>query len=274
MFSKAARIACCASLLVFTSFAVSPLAFAQDADAKLAEYSALLKRIENLRLSTAQREAMIETQNQQIESLTTQIEQVPETTAAVKDIALKMSAEIEKQIEQDLPFRLEERNARLGDLIELVNDREATGSQIFRRALGVIEIEANYGNAISAYIGDHPLNPGRRLKACQEDIESATCNLSKDTREKIDNGANLSGDGTLNDVSGEVKDGNYVHFGRMSFAYLDLDSREGFRYDAEAKNWVPLNSTEILNVRRAIRVAKGESAPAVVTGPVQIRAAQ
>ena len=60
----------------------------------------------------------------------------------------------------------------------------------------------------------------------------------------------------------------------MSLAYLDLDSREGFRWSKTTGGWEPLNDTEILNVRRAIRVAKGESAPAVVTGPLQIEAAQ
>ena len=266
--SKAARIALCASLLVGTQIVSAPLSYAQSADARVEEYSALLEKIANLRIETAQKEVMIATQKEQISSLQGQIAKLPETKAAVKDIALKMSAEIEKQIEQDIPFRLEERNERLGYLLTLVSDQAATGPQIFRRALGVIEIEANYGNSISAYIGDHPKTPGRRLAACREDIESPVCNLSKDTREKLDAGA------TLDDLAKEIKDGNYVHFGRMSFAYLDLDSREGFRWNEEAGDWEPLKSGDILNTRRAIRVAKGESAPGVLTAPVKIEAAQ
>ena len=271
MLSKAARIALCASLLVGTHIVSAPVSFAQNADVRLQEYSDLLDRIANIRIETAQKEVMVANQEGQISSLQDQIAKVPDTKAAVKDIALKMSAEIEKQIEQDIPFRLEERNERLGFLIGLVSDPAATGPQIYRRALGVIEIESNYGNSVSAYTGDHPTTPGRRLAACRENIESPVCNLTKDTLEKIEGGA------TIDDLANEIKDGNYVHFGRMSLAYLDLDSREGFRWNedaGESGDWEPLSSGDILNTRRAIRVAKGESAPGVVTAPVKIEAAQ
>lgn len=274
MFLKAARIACCASLLVSTHIMIAPSAIAQDANARAAEFSSLLKQIENVTLEMAHQEARVATQEKQIESLQAQISNVPNANASIKDMALKMVAEIEKQIEQDIPFRKEKRAGDLGYLLGIKNDPGAPASQIYREALRVIETEAEYGAAISAYTGNHPTAPGRRLKACQEDISSSVCNLSKELSDKLKDGAVIDGTGSPDDVSDEVKDGNYVHFGRMSLAYLDLDSREGFRWSKSTSSWEPLNDTEILNVRRAIRVAKGESAPAVVTGPLQIEAAQ
>lgn len=274
MFLKAARIVCCASLLVSTHIVFAPSAFAQDSNSKAAEFSSLLKQIENVTLETAHKQAQLATQEQQIESLQAQISTVPDTTATVKDMTFKMVAEIEKQIQQDVPFNTEKRNGDLAYLLNLKNDPTSSASQVFREALRVIEAEAEYGSAISAYTGNHPTKPGRRLKACIEDVESSECNLSKELSEKLEDGAVIDGSGSPKDVSEEVKDGNYVNFGRMSLAYLDLDSREGFRWNKQSNSWDPLNDTEILNVRRAIRVAKGESAPAVITGPLQIEAAQ
>ena len=130
------------------------------------------------------------------------------------------------------------------------------------------DVEANYGYTISAYTGDHPTAPGRRLAACKEDVESPVCNLSTDQKKKLESGL------TVDDISDSIKDGNYVHFGRLSFIYLDLDSREGFRWSKDTKGWEPLSSSDILNARKSVRIARGESAPGVVTAPIKVQAAQ
>jgi len=130
------------------------------------------------------------------------------------------------------------------------------------------DIEANYGYTISAYTGDHPTSPGRRMAACREDILSSVCNLSKDQMKKLEAGAKLDS------ISDTIKDGNYVHFGRLSFIYLDLDSREGYRWSKEANGWEPLSSSDIINARKSVRIARGESAPGVVTAPIKVQAAQ
>jgi len=170
-----------------------------------------------------------------------------------------MVAEIEKVIESDLPFLEEERTARLAKMRKELDDKTATDSDLFRRAMVLYDVEANYGYSISAYIGDHPITPGRRLNACIEDIESLTCNLSKEQREHMEDGGELEG------IADTIKDGNYVHFGRLSLIYLDLDSREGFRWGQDAGDdkkggWVPLSTGDIINARRSVRIARGESA--------------
>ncbi|WP_427449850.1 DUF3450 family protein [Litorimonas sp. WD9-15] len=265
---KIAHIALCAGLLAGAQLVSVPMATAQDADAAANSYAVLLDRIANKQIETAQRQVMLQSQQDKIARLEAQIEQVPQTAEAVRGIAVKMANEIEKQIEQDLPFRREERYARLGQLLGMVNDEDVRPSDLYRRAMAVMDIEVNYGNSVSAYTGDHPLTPGRRLAACREDVASATCNLSTDSRKKLEAGA------TIDDIQSEIKDGNYVHFGRMSFIYLDLDSREGFRWNQESSEWDKLSSGDIINTRRAVRIARGESAPGVVTAPIRVQAAQ
>lgn len=265
---KPARIAICVGLLAAAQLGIMPMTYAQDADAAVNEYSAVLDQIQNVKIATSQRQVMMESQKTNIDSLKDQISGVPATKDAVRGIVTKMVAEIAKVIESDLPFRKDEREARLAKMQTELADDTARPVDLYRRAMTLYDIEANYGYSISAYTGDHPKAPGRRLKACQEDIESATCNLSSDQKKQIEAGATVDG------ISGTIKDGNYVHFGRMSFIYLDLDSREGFRWSKELNDWEPLSSGDILNARKSVRIARGESAPGVVTAPIKMQASQ
>jgi hypothetical protein len=265
---KPARIALCLGLMVSTSVGI---AHAQDADAAVDEYVGVLNQIENVKISTAQRELMMAQQAANIERLQTQIETVPGTKSAVRGIVTEMVAEIEKVIVSDLPFRKEERFARLDRLRGLVAAEDTLDSDLFRRAMTLYDIEANYGYTISAYTGDHPLTPGRRLAACREDVESAACNLSKDQMKSLGDPDNRA---SVDVIADTIKDGNYVHFGRLSFIYLDLDSREGFRWSKDSDSWEPLSSSDILNARKSVRIARGESAPGVVTAPIKVQASQ
>ncbi len=263
-----ARIAICIGLMTSVQLGLTNFANAQDADVKAEQYSALLDQIQNVKLATAQREVMLASQTSEITNLREQIEAVPATKESIRGIVTRMTAEIEKIIESDLPFRKEERYARLDSLRQKLTDKSYGDADLYRRAITLYDIEANYGYAISAYTGDHPMSPGRRMAACVEDTESATCNLSNDQKKLLAAGA------TLDSISDTVKDGNFVHFGRMSFIYLDLDSREGFRWSKEADAWEKLPSRDIINARRAVRIARGESAPGVVTAPIKMQAAQ
>jgi len=270
---KPARIAFCVGLLASAQiagahFGLTSNAQAQDADSAVNEYSAILDQIQNVKLATQQRQVMMAEQDSDMESIRAQIAGLPETKGAVRGIVTKMVAEIAKVIESDLPFRKDEREARLNKMQTELADESARPVDLFRRAMTLYDIEANYGYSISAYTGDHPKSPGRRLAACKEDAMSATCNLSSDQKKLLKAG------NTIDSLASSIKDGNYVHFGRMSFIYLDLDSSEGFRWSKEAGDWEPLSSGDILNARRSVRIARGESAPGVVTAPIRVQAAQ
>lgn len=272
---RPARIAICFGLLVSAPIGVSTFAQAQDADAATSKYSGVLDQIQNIKVATKQRELMAAQQKANIETLKSQIKTVPATKGSVRGVVTNMVAEIEKVIVSDLPFRKEERFARLERLQSLLADKSALDSDLFRRAMTLYDIEANYGYTISAYTGNHPTSPGRRLIACRENLASPVCNLSKDLKDRLDGAFNIDGKpGDAADISDEIRDGNYVHFGRLSFIYLDLDSREGLRWSQDTKAWEPLSSGDILNARKSVRIARGESAPGVVTAPIKMQAAQ
>ena len=61
---------------------------------------------------------------------------------------------------------------------------------------------------------------------------------------------------------------NYLRYGRVSLVYMTKDEAEIAYYDIGSKTWKPVSSKQALEVRQAIRVAKGEAAPKLVMAPL------
>ena len=94
---------------------------AQSADTPLAEYTSLLQEIENQRNSIALKRALLGSQEKEIESLRAQIASVPALKETVKPMLTAMATEMRKQIASDIPFKLEERNDRMGAFSEAIS---------------------------------------------------------------------------------------------------------------------------------------------------------
>ena len=63
---------------------------------------------------------------------------------------------------------------------------------------------------------------------------------------------------------------NFLRFGRTSLVYMTKDETEVARYNTESKSWEILNGADALEMRQAIRVSRGEAAPAIVYAPVSV----
>lgn len=253
------------------ALALSAQVSAQDADAG-DRYAALLQQIENVKLETAQKEVFINTQKNQIANLRAQIAGIPATTATVEPLLEKMAAAIENEINSDYPFKIDERLIRLDKFRETLADKEATPGQKMRQALNIYDIEVGYGNSVAAYVGNNPKTPGTRYTACEADESSKACGLTTDHKKKmgyVDDKPTGNG-ATISDLKEELMDGAYLHYGRLALVYLEFDSSEAWRYDKEAKDWVELSGGDVLDVRRAVRIARGQSAPGVLAAPVNL----
>ncbi len=235
--------------IVSTCAGVALPASAQSAEE---QYKQLLTQISETQLILAQKEAFVANQDAQIADLEAQIQSLGDTKAAIPSIIEKMAAAIEREVNSDYPFDLDQRQARIADMKSTVGDEKATPGQKFRKALHVYNIEVNYGGSIEAFQGDHPKNP--------------TIREGDDRFEKDENGKVL-----VDPKSGlrvPIYDGNYLRYGRTSYVYLNNDGSSPLRYDLEKKDWIPLSSSEGMQVARGIRVAKGEIAPDVIYAPV------
>ena len=251
---------------------VSALSFgsahAQGADAKLAEYQALLAEIQNKKMSLASQQAKLQSQNAEIQSLNAQIKDVPAVIESVPDILQSMYSEIDKVISSDLPFKLTERYDRLAAFQEsIAEESESTPGEQMRRALSIYAIEAGYGSNVESYPGNHPIEEmaGSRYAACEADVTSRGCGLDEDLEKLLAEG------NSLDSIRGSLLDGDYLRYGRLSLVYVNHDGRNGYRYDSNTKDWVELQDNRMLDVRRDVRMAKGESQPAIVNAPVYVK---
>lgn len=250
---------------------------AQSADAPLDEYKALLQEIVDKRNTLALQRALLGSQEKEIESLRAQIQAVPELKESVKPMLAAMATEMREQISSDIPFKLEERNDRMGAFLEAIDkESEASVVEQMRRALSIYSIEMGYGSTVEAYAGNHPIEDfaGQRYVACEEDIESVKCGLDDDQNKLVDEWSEDAEGTALEALKPQLTDGDYLRYGRLALVYMDFDGATAYRYDANAakgEEWVELTGNRKLDMRRAVRMAKGESAPAVVSAPLYVK---
>ena len=241
-------------------------ASAQD-DAS-ARYSAVLQEISNMKLAIAHKQLQIKTQEAEIASLGEQIKSIPDVKKAVPPMLQVMASEMRKQISTDIPFKLEERNDRIGAFEDSISKgSEASIGEQMRRALSLYSIEMGYGSNVEAYAGDNPFEEksGARYNACLENLESSSCGLDEDQMKAVNNNIPLA------DLQGQLLDGDYLRYGRLALVYMQHDGTEAYRYDDRQKTWESLDGNQMLEIRRAVRMAKGESAPAVISAPLYAR---
>lgn len=273
------KICILTSAVILSGVGYTSLATAQTAGDKVEQYKSVLSRIADAKLSIAQKEAYVANQNAQIESLRAQIKNVGATKKTVDPMLSKMVTAIEGEMNSDLPFKEAERFNRLADVQDTMNDASASVGEKMRKVLNIYDVETGYGNSVSAYAGDNPKNPGTRLTACLSNVLSSDCALSTEVMKVMGykDGVKESEGSSVEDLSRSVeyenafKDGNYLHYGRLAFIYVQHDSSEAWRYDKDAKDWVQLSGADVLNARRSVRIAKGESAPGVITAPIALQ---
>lgn len=244
-------------------------ALAQDAAVpSVDQYKMVLQEISDRRTNLAQREFYIQQQNEEIALLSTRIAENSTVTASeeILPIVREMVAEIEKVMVADLPFRIERRFALLDDLRADLQAEDVSVFDVYRRAMQLYGQEVGYGLQVSSYQGLNPIveRQGQRYKACQADINSATCDLNKEQQGALRNGAEIE------DLEAQLYDGNYIHFGRLALLYLERDSSEGYRYNQTSSQWDTLSNSELLGLRQNVRIARGESAIGTMTAPIVI----
>ena len=82
-----------------------------------------------------------------------QIDRVELVGRGVAPLMLNMIDAIEKFVELDTPFLVEERNERVAGLHELMGRADVTDSEKYRRIMEAYQIENEFGRTIEAYRG-------------------------------------------------------------------------------------------------------------------------
>lgn len=126
-------------------------ALAQQTSDLLAEYRAVVRETDSLKIYNDQLEKVVMDQRDQIKSIDRQLAGLEQTNRDVVPLMLEMIDTLGKIVEADMPFRLEERRARVQKLRDMMDQSDVTTSEKYRRIMEAYQGELEYGRTTEAY---------------------------------------------------------------------------------------------------------------------------
>lgn len=124
-----------------------------ETDTLTAQYRLTLKKIESLQIFNRQLSQVIESQNEELESLQRQIDSVEEVGRAVTPLMLRMIEALDQFVAFDIPFLVQERKDRVASLRVLMRRSDVAEPERYRRILEAYQIENDYGRTIDSHSG-------------------------------------------------------------------------------------------------------------------------
>ena len=122
---------------------------ADDANAMLQEYRITLQQTDSLKSYNQQLEKLISTQSETLASIVKQLDSVEETQRNIVPLMLNMIDVLEKFIALDMPFLMDERQARLQIVKEMMDRPDVSLPDKYRRIMESYQIEMDYGRTIN-----------------------------------------------------------------------------------------------------------------------------
>lgn len=148
----------------------------------LAEFRSAVRETESLAIYNDNLERVVNDQREEIRSIEGQLEGLEDTNRGVVPLMLEMIATLEAIVEADIPFRIEQRRARVRRLREMMDQAEVTASEKYRRVMEAYQGELEFGRTTEAYSDKQPdtgqtvefLRVGRTLLLYQTPDHSST----------------------------------------------------------------------------------------------------
>lgn len=164
---------------------------AQQTADLLAEYRAVVRETESLKIYNDQLEKVVVDQRNEVTSIDSQLEGLEQTNRGVVPLMLEMIDTLGKIVESDMPFRLEERRARVERLRDMMDQADVTTSEKYRRVMEAYQGELEYGRTTEAYSEPLPssgqtvefLRIGRTLLVYQTSDQEITGWFNPTTRQ-------------------------------------------------------------------------------------------
>lgn len=162
----------------------------------LIEYRNVVRETEALKIYNDNLERVVNDQRSEIQSINRQLEGLEATNRGVVPLMLDMIEALDQIVEADVPFRIEQRRARVERLRDMMDQAEVTASEKYRRVMEAYQGELEFGRTTEAYSATLPgteqtvdfLRVGRTLLVYQSSDESRTgwFNPSTRTFEELD----------------------------------------------------------------------------------------
>jgi hypothetical protein len=130
---------------------------AQQTADLLAEYRAAVRETESLKIYNDNLEKIVMDQREEVVSINQQLNGLEATNRGIVPLMLEMIDTLDKIIENDMPFRLEERRERVIRLRDMMDQADVTASEKYRRVMEAYQGEMEYGRTTEAYAETLPL---------------------------------------------------------------------------------------------------------------------
>lgn len=122
------------------------------------DYRAALQEQETVSLNVDQQRIFLQSQQNEIESLQNQIARVGEVQDALLPMMLQMIGNLEKFVDQDIPFKMAARKERIDKLKDIMQDPDVSPSERYRQIINAYQIELAYGNQTESFEGNVMIN--------------------------------------------------------------------------------------------------------------------
>jgi len=167
---------------------------AQQTADLLAEYRQVVRETESLKIYNDNLERVVMDQRAEVVSINEQLAGLEATNRGVVPLMLEMIDMLGMIVENDMPFRLEERRARVQRLRDMMDQADVTASEKYRRVMEAYQGEIEYGRTTEAYAEELPttgqtvdfLRVGRTLLIYQSSDQVTTGWFNPESRQYED----------------------------------------------------------------------------------------
>jgi hypothetical protein len=119
----------------------------------LTEYKTVVKQIDGLKVYNERLQRQIDNQMKRIGEIDESIDQVTVISRQMTPLIIRMIDGLEKFVELDVPFHMDERQQRIAFLRSNLDRADVSVAEKFRQVLEAYKIENEYGRKIDAYKG-------------------------------------------------------------------------------------------------------------------------
>jgi len=157
----------------------------------LAQYRSVIRETQGLKIYNDNLERVVSDQQNEVQSIQRQLAGLEDTNRGVVPLMLEMIDTLVQIVEADVPFRIEQRRARVKRLQDMMDQAEVTASEKYRRVMEAYQGELEFGRTTEAYSDTLPttgqtvdfLRVGRALLVYQTSDHSVTGWFNPRTRE-------------------------------------------------------------------------------------------
>lgn len=115
------------------------------------EFRTLLQRTQAAELYAKQQELVVASQREEITSLESQLGSIDDITAQTVPMLLQMVTDLKTFVNADLPFKQEERQARLDGLDAIMTAADVPAAEQYRLIMDAYQAEMEYGRTIDTW---------------------------------------------------------------------------------------------------------------------------